>query len=211
MRNQLNMYKKNHLDREYTMIGLFIAVKNEYNPRRVLYPGSYIHITPSLVFPDVTYVDSFRNTNKFFESQEIKEYIGKNKQYAEESKFYFYLQDYYKEMPEEMESFDLLISQYGGFVGQATKKYLRKGGFLICNNSHGDATLASMDSDYELVAVYNRRSDTQYSISSKRLDEYLIPKKNIKIDKSEVEKAMKGIAYKKSPSGYVFKKIISTM
>lgn len=50
---------------------------------------------------------------------------------------------------------DLIISQYAGFVGQATKVYLKKGGILLCNDSHGDATLAYCDSDYEFVGVIN--------------------------------------------------------
>ena len=206
MQTPLELYKKNHLDKDYTLIGLFREIKTMFNPKKVLYPGCYIHITPSLIFPDVTYVDSFRNTNKFYESLEIKKFIEKNKEYTEKSKFKFYLQDYSKDLPEELESFDLIISLYGGFVGQAVKKYLKKGGILVCNNSHGDATMASLDSAYELIAIYNRKSDEKFTISSKNLNEYLILKKKITITKKDLEKTMKGIAYTKSPSGYVFRK-----
>ncbi len=41
-----------------------------------------------------------------------------------------------------IEPVDLIISQYAGFVGQETKRYLKEGGILLCNDSHGDATLA---------------------------------------------------------------------
>ena len=206
MQTPLELYKKNHLDKDYTLIGLFREIKTMFNPKKILYPGCYIHITPSLIFPDVTYVDSFRNTNKFYENLEIKKFIEKNKEYTEKSKFKFYLQDYSKDLPEELESFDLIISLYGGFVGQAVKKYLKKGGILVCNNSHGDATMASLDSAYELIAIYNRKSNEKFTISSKNLNEYLIPKKKITITKKDLEKTMKGIAYTKSPSGYVFRK-----
>ena len=206
MQTPLELYKKNHLDKDYTLIGLFREIKTMFNPKKILYPGCYIHITPSLIFPDVTYVDSFRNTNKFYENLEIKKFIEKNKEYTEKSKFKFYLQDYSKDLPEELESFDLIISLYGGFVGQAVKKYLKKGGILVCNNSHGDATMASLDSAYELIAIYNRKSDEKFTISSKNLNEYLILKKKITITKKDLEKTMKGIAYTKSPSGYVFRK-----
>ena len=206
MQTPLELYKKNHLDKDYTLIGLFREIKTMFNSKKILYPGCYIHITPSLIFPDVTYVDSFRNTNKFYENLEIKKFIEKNKEYTEKSKFKFYLQDYSKDLPEELESFDLIISLYGGFVGQAVKKYLKKGGILVCNNSHGDATMASLDSAYELIAIYNRKSDKKFTISSKNLNEYLILKKKITITKKDLEKTMKGIAYTKSPSGYVFRK-----
>ena len=206
MQKPLELYKKNHLDKDYTLIGLYREIKTMFDPKKVLYPGCYVHITPSLIFSDITYVDSFRNTDKFYESQEIKKFIEKNKEYSEKSKFKFYLQDYSKDLPEELESFDLVISLYGGFVGQAAKKYLKKGGLLVCNNSHGDATMASLDPDYELIAIYNRKSDETFTISSKNLNEYLIPKRKITITKKDLEKTMKGIAYTKSPSGYVFRK-----
>ena len=202
----LELYKKNHIKKEYTSIGLFREIKKKFDPKRILYPGSYIHITPSLVFSDVTYVDSFKNTHRFFESLEVKNYIVKNKEYDEKPQYNFYHQNYLKDLPEELESFDVVISQYGGFVGQAVKKYLKGKGILVCNNSHGDASMASIDPDYELIAVYNRRTDEKFSISKKKLNEYLIPKKEITITKEFLEKTMKGIAYTKSPSGYIFRK-----
>lgn len=206
MKDPLGLYLNNHENRGYTMIGLFREVKKKYDPVRVLYPGSYIHITPSLVFSDVTYIDSFRDTNKFFISPEIEKYIRKHKEYNEQSKIKFYHQDYRKEIPEEFGSFDLVISQYGGFVGQAVKKYLKNHGYLLCNDSHGDATLSSLDPDYELKAVYRRYSDEKFTISTRNLEDYLIPKNGKSIDKEFIIKTMKGIPYTKSPTGYIFKK-----
>ncbi len=202
----LHLYKKFHSQKDYTSIGLFRAIKEQFNPQKVLYPGCYVHITPSLVFSDVTYVDSFRNTHKFYESDEVRVFIDKNKEYAEAVHFKFHQQDYAKPLPEELESFDLVISQYGGFVGQAVKKYLKKGGILVCNNSHGDASMASIDPDYEFIGVYNRKSDEKFNISDGNLDEYLVPKKEITITKKYLQETMRGIGYTKSPSGYLFRK-----
>lgn len=202
----LNLYEKYHSKKEYTSIGLFREIRKRFNPERILYPGCYVHITPSLIFPDVVYVDSFRNTQKFYESSQVKEFIEKNKEYSEKIRLKFHHKDYNKDIPEDLESFDIVISQYGGFVGKAVKKYLKKGGFLVCNNSHGDASMASMDPEYELIAIYNRRTDEKFSISSKNLQEYMIPKKKIKITRESIEETMKGIPYTKSPSGYVFRK-----
>jgi hypothetical protein len=203
----LDLYKKHNVSKEYTSIGLFRAVREKYHPQRVLYPGSYVHITPSLVFPEVAYVDSFRGTNKFYESAEVSEYVDKNKEYDPAANYVFYHQDYADDLPEELESFDLVISQYGGFVGQAVKKYLCIGGLLVCNNSHGDASMASIDPGYELVAVYNRKSDEKFSISDECLCDYLIPKKEGAISREDLQKSMKGIGYTKSPSGYIFRKV----
>ncbi len=137
---------------------------------------------------------------------EIERFIEKNKEYQEKTNLKFYHQDYTKNIPEDGKSFDVIISQYGGFVGMAVKKYLKKGGILVCNNSHGDASIASMDADYELTAVYNRRTDEKFSISSKNLKEYIILKKKVKVTKESLEKTMNGVPYTKSPSGYIFRK-----
>lgn len=202
----LHLYKKYNLDKEYTSIGLWREIQKKYNPQKVLYPGCYVHITPSLIFEEVVYVDSFRNTNEFYEDSEVKKFIEKNKEYENPAKYRFHHQDYSNALPEKEHSFDAIISQYGGFVGQATKKYLKTGGILICNNSHGDASMASLDADFELIAVYNRKSDEKFSISEANLEEYLIPKKNISVTKDLIAEKMQGVAYTKSPSGYIFQK-----
>lgn len=200
------LYKKYHVDKDYTSIGLFRALNEEFEIGKVFYPGSHVHITPSLIFSDVVYADSFRNTFKFFQDKSTKEYIEQNREYNEKPRFQFYQQDYNKPFEGLNKEFDLVISQYAGFVGQAAKPYLKKGGLLVCNNSHGDASMAAIDPDYELIAVYRRYADDKFSISSKNLDDYLIPKKGNIPTKQELLKSMKGVAYTKSPSGYIFRK-----
>jgi hypothetical protein len=166
------LYKKYHVDKEHTSIGLFRVIKDCFDIKNVFYPGSHVHITPSLIFSDVTYADSFRNTHNFFEEKDIDEFIRNEKEYPEDTHFRFYQQDYNKLFEELEKEFDMVISQYAGFVGQATKPYLKKGGILVCNNSHGDASMASLDKDYKLIAVYRRYADDKFTISSKNLDEY---------------------------------------
>ena len=200
------LYKKYHVDKDYTSIGLFRALNEEFEIHKVFYPGSHVHIAPSLIFSDVVYADSFRNTFKFFEDKSTKEYIEQNREYHEKPQFQFYQQDYNKPFEGLNKEFNLVISQYAGFVGQAAKPYLKKGGLLVCNNSHGDASMAALDPDYELIAVYRRYADDKYSISNKNLDDYLIPKKGNMPTKQELLKTMKGVAYTKSPSGYIFRK-----
>jgi hypothetical protein len=123
------LYKKYHVDKDYTSIGLFRAIKDNYCISSVFYPGSHVHITPSLIFPNVTYADSFRNTYKFFEEKETVDFIRIQKEYPEEANFRFYQQDYNRPFKELEREFDMVISQYAGFVGQAAKTYLKKEGF----------------------------------------------------------------------------------
>lgn len=201
------LYKKYHIDKDHTSIGLFRELKRNYKIRKVFYPGSHVHITPSLIFSDVTYADSFRNTDKFFKDDVSIDFIKHSKEYPEEPIIKFYQQDYNNPFTELNNDFDLVISQYAGFVGQAVKSYLRAGGLLVCNNSHGDASLAALDPNYKLVAVYRRYSDQKFAISDQKLDEYLIPKSGKRPTKDFLVKSTKGIAYTKSPSGYIFKKV----
>ncbi len=201
------LYKKNHIDKQYTSVGLFRELNIKFDIDKVFYPGSHVHITPSLIFSNVTYADSFRNTHKFFEEIGTIDFIKHNKEYIEEPVIRFYQQDYYKPFKELGMEFDLVISQYAGFVGQAAKPYLKKNGLLVCNNSHGDVSMASLDPGFELIAVYRRKSDNNFSISDKNLEEFLNPKNGIQPSKEEIIKSMQGIAYTKSPSGYIFKKV----
>ena len=201
------LYKKYHVDKEYTSIGLFRELNKKFNIDKVFYPGSHVHIAPSLIFSNVTYADSFRNTYKFFEDKETIDFIKKNKEYPEDPVTRFYQQDYNKPFKDLGIEFDLVISQYAGFVGQAVKPYLKKGGLLVCNNSHGDASMASLDPDFELIALYKRKTDDKFSISATSLNEYMKPKNGIEPAKELLLKSMKGIAYTKSPSGYIFKKV----
>lgn len=67
--------------------------------------------------------------------------------------------------------------------------------------------MASLDEDYQLIAVYKRFSDNKFSISENRLSQYLIPKSGVIPTEEQLQNTMKGIAYTKSPSGYIFRKI----
>lgn len=153
------------------------------------------------------YVDSFKKTKNFFNDEKIHEIINKNKNYDENPIIRFYLVDFYKDVEEKLESFDLLISQYAGFVSQCCKKYIKPGGLLVANNSHGDASMASIDKSFEFIGVIYY-SKLIYRFTTKNLDKYFIPKKkDFKITKVHLEKTMKGIGYTKTASAYLFKKV----
>lgn len=205
---ELDLYHKYHASKEYTSIGLFRKLQQQFTISKVFYPGSHVHITPSLVFADVTYADSFRNTDKFFADAAVPDFIRRHREYPDEPRIRYYQQDYNDPFDElTLGEFDLVISQYAGFVGQAVKAYLKTGGLLVCNNSHGDASMAALDDDYQLIAVYQRRSDEKFTLSDNCLQDYLIPKKPPHATKEQLLKTMKGVAYSKSPGGYIFEKV----
>lgn len=208
MKRFIKPYEKYHSSREDERIGLFTALSKLYKIENVLYPGSHVHVTPSFVFPEAVYVDSYKPTEKFFADEEYVSLINSRKTYSAEPVVRFHLSDYANEFKEPEAYFDLLLSQYAGFISQACKKYLKVGGILVANNSHGDASMASLDEDYEFIGAYNRRSDTQYTIKTTDLDEYFVPKKSdIVVSKDSLLTTMRGVGYTKSPTGYIFRRV----
>ena len=57
-------------EKQYEMVGdrvdIFTAVAEVVGARSLLYAGSYVDITPSFVWPSVTYVDVDKRANRFF-------------------------------------------------------------------------------------------------------------------------------------------------
>jgi len=185
-------------------LAMYKALADEFDIQSALYPGCHIDITPSQVIPQVTYVDNFRGTIKFFSKiEEVERFIELSKTYAEKTSIRFLAADYNDLDIEGL--FDLIISQYAGFVGQSTKKYLKQGGILLCNDSHGDATLAHCDDDYELIAVINNN----HVIDSSQLDKYFRFKRQRDVDLDKVKETMKGPKYKYNAENYIYRLVAS--
>lgn len=205
-KSALDLYRKYFQERQFERLNLFQIVADRFKVQRALYAGSFVHVTPSFVFPDVVYVDNDKQAKQFFSEPEILKFIAERKIYSQEAKVTFHFADYRNGFDEMIDSFDLLISQYAGFVGQYCKRYLRIGGFLLANNSHGDAGMAAIDDAYQLLAVFSAKNE-DYRISVNNLDEYFIPKSRVEITKEYLEKLQKGIGYKKTASSYLFQKV----
>lgn len=183
-------------------VELYRTVARRFNVDTALYPGSHIDIMPSFVIPEVTYIDSYKGTINFFRDIEpIKKYVESQKSYEKETNITFFEGDYKLHYP--IESVDLIISQYAGFVGQETKKYLKKGGILLCNDSHGDATLAFCDRDYEFIGVVNSKN----IVVMENLEIYFQFIRRRPIDSEKVRTTMKGLKYKINAENYLFRKI----
>ena len=134
-------------------------------------------------------------------NNEEKEYIEKNKKYPDTHKINFLGQDY--TLPLDIEPVDLIISQYAGFVGQATKHYLKMNGILLCNDSHGDATLARFDESFEFIGIIDEKNRIQCN----ELERYFILPKQKTVNLQAVKETMKGPKYTLPAENYVFRKI----
>ena len=169
--NAIQAYQKYYTDRDYEQVDLFRLLRNKFAISKAIYPGSYIHVSPSFVFENVVYIDSDKNAIQFFQSNELINLARKRKEYDESPKIEFYGINYEDLIEEFHSQFDLLISQYAGFISLACKDYLRIGGYLLVNNSHGDAGLASIDKDYQLISTVHKARG-KYRLSQTSLEKY---------------------------------------
>lgn len=185
---------------------LFRAVGEFIAPEKVLYAGSYVDVAPSFVFSDVTYVDMDRRAARFFKDEEsVREIIEAQGSAPENGRFHFIHSDYSElELPER--SFDLLISLFAGFISEHCTRFLRAGGHLLVNPSHGDAALASIDERYGLAGVIHSRSGG-YRVSRENLGDHLRPKKPVDVTREMLFSTNRGVAYTRPAFAYVFKRV----
>ena len=147
-----------------------------------------------------------RRAKSFFEDKQgVREIIDAHGTAPANYQFSFVPSDYAKlNLPEQ--SFDLLISLYAGFNSEYCTDFLKVGGQLLVNPSHGDAALASIDERYELVgAVISRSND--YRVSQTDLASYLHPKKPMEITRELLFSTHRGVAYSRSVFAYIFERV----
>jgi hypothetical protein len=200
------LYQEHYVDKDFQRLDLFQLLTEQYGIVSALYPGSFVHITPSLVYPVTTYVETDARAKAFFADPAVHAFIDAHKTYDGGPEVTFHAADYRNDFGEPAEHYDLLISQYAGFVSQPCKRYLKIGGLLLANNSHGDASMASIDDDYVLVATVNRRRG-EYRLSERNLDAYFVPKAAVKVTRECLEKLGRGIGHTKSAGSYVFRRV----
>jgi hypothetical protein len=187
---------------------LFAAVAGRVEVERALYPGSFVDVAASFVFPAVTYVDSDRRAAQFFDDVEgVDEIVSANQAGAGTRVIEFISGDYRSDLGLPEESFDLLVSLYAGFVSEHCTRYLRVGGHLLVNPSHGDAAMASIDRRYRLAAVIASGGSNGYRIDDRELETYLVPKKPQSVTVERLHELGRGIGYTKAPFAYLFERV----
>lgn len=204
-KDSLALYKKYHLDRGDDRLGLFRLLVTRFGVERALYPGCFVHVTPSLVILVITYVDTENRAKAFFSDKSVMAFVADQKEYPVEAEIVFHHIDYRHALPEPDGRYDLLISQYAGFVSMHCTHYLKIGGLLLANNSHGDASMASIDPRYELVGVINHRGE-RFSLNVNQLEGYLIPKSGTPVTIEALLASGRGVGYTRSAGAYLFRR-----
>ena len=199
------LYKKYFIDKQDERRELFRILTKQFKVQSGIYPGSFVHITPAFYIPQMAFIDSDRRINIFFQDEETKQYIIENKIYEKIPEIFWAQADYTTITGLQENYYDMMFSFYAGFISQSCKNFLRPGGILIANNSHGDASLAIADSDYKLVGVILRNGD-RYRMKVDNIDEYTKKKDDSPIDIEKVKHRMIGEKFVKYAYTYVFEK-----
>lgn len=187
---------------------LFSTVATAVEAQRVLYPGSYVDVAPSFVWPDVVYVDVDRRAGQFFaDTAGVDELLVEHGVDPTSRSIRFVEADYSEPLDLADGQFDLLVSLYAGFVSEACTRYLRIGGTLLVNPSHGDAAMASIDPRYRLRGVVTSGSG-EYRVIESGLDEYLVPKSDAEVTTESLHASGRGVAYAKPAFAYLFERVV---
>lgn len=182
---------------------LFRAVAATTRATTVLYPGSYVDVAPSFVFPSVTYLDMDRRTPAFFADASGLAELVADHDGPSDPRIDFIHADYTDLVDLPDQHVDLLVSLYAGLVSHHCTRYLRVGGTLLANASHGDVAMASIDPRYELAGVVTARAG-QYRVDTADLDSHLVPTKPQAITVDSITASGRAIAYTRSAFAYLF-------
>ena len=132
----------------------FRLISQRLAPRQVLYPGSWNHVTPSLIFPYVVYIELSSRIERQFQDPTLRQYIHYHAEYSEMPQLRFHRGDYRNTIDTLLNSFDLVLSLSAGLISRDCQQYIKPQGYLLVNNTHHDASLAYVDPAYTLIGVF---------------------------------------------------------
>ncbi|BDZ55873.1 class I SAM-dependent methyltransferase [Agromyces marinus] len=182
---------------------LFAAIAETWPIRHALYPGSYLDLSPSTAIDSVTYVDIDRRAARYFaDADRVAAELDSDPSHRREVRFLH--ADYTDPLPLADAAYDLLISLYAGPVWEHCRRHLSPGGLLLANSSHGDASIAALDPDLEIVAAVDQR-DGRYRVVRRELDRYLVPVNPSAADPELIRRSGRGIAYTRPAFAYLFR------
>ena len=170
----LRDYREMRHSHDHDLLGVFRAVRRLIGAPRVVYPGSYVHLTPSLMFPRVCYVDSVKGFGAAMQSYDLIAWLEAHKEYTEPTEVSAIDTAYDRIPPALFEEFGLMISLNAGAISQECKRLLTPGAHLLANDGHYDAARAQVDGDYTPVAVLG--ADGAVETSEEDLREYFVTK-----------------------------------
>ncbi|MDZ8201474.1 hypothetical protein RZO50_08100 [Microbacterium sp. SSW1-59] len=184
---------------------MFDAVHQMWGVDRTLYAGSYVDASPSTAIRSVDYVDLDRRAERYFaDADAVRAELHAHDPHREDAVFRFHRADYREPLDIPDASVDLLISLYAGPASDHCRRYLRPGGLLLANTSHGDASLAALDPAFDLVGVITHR-DGRYGLRTTDLAKDLVPASRVGVDADVIRASGRGVRYTRTAFAYVFR------
>lgn len=198
----MQLYESTYKSLQFERAGLFAAIRENYRVREVLYPGCSVHITPSLYFPHVVYVDRSESAAQFFADEKpIRHFVNRNRQYKQSSYIRFIHGDYSEPLPLREDSFDLLLALFAGGVAKRCAHYLKIGGALLTNNHQADAMDALTMRGLKITAKIQLNKQDYILQECSELE---IPKSNS--NTKNLKQTSQGLAYVDGETYYLFQR-----
>jgi SAM-dependent methyltransferase len=186
---------------------MFEALAGMWPIERALYPGSYVDLSPSTALRSVTYVDTDpRALGCFAAHDRVRAELAGRSGPGAAQEVRFLAADYTQPLDVPDSSVDLLISLFAGPMWEHCHRYLRPGGWLLANGSHGEASLAALEPTLRLVAAVHHK-DGRYRLVTDRLDGYLVPKRQHTANPDHIRSTGRGIAYTRTAFAYLFQSV----
>eukprot|EP01006_Ploeotia_vitrea_P065683 TRINITY_DN93633_c0_g1_i1.p1 TRINITY_DN93633_c0_g1~~TRINITY_DN93633_c0_g1_i1.p1 ORF type:complete len:193 (-),score=21.97 TRINITY_DN93633_c0_g1_i1:207-785(-) len=164
-KTELNKYMRSYHGCDDIHLQVFRKAKEFLEQKtavqQVLYPGCHRHLTASLVFEDVTYLDCDQKVGTVFSDPAALDWISENKLYDASPSLTFVCGSY-TDAKVPKSQFSLAISLSAGFVSPHCMKHVAPGGYLLVNDCHWDARTAFVDPQLELVGWWDS-STSQFS------------------------------------------------
>lgn len=100
MKNNIpELYYQYFIQKDDERIALFEILKESYFPTKGLYPGRFVHITPSFFIESIVYVGSYRRMTKVFSDLAVNRFIVDRKNYKASPSVSFLQADFTKPLP----------------------------------------------------------------------------------------------------------------
>ena len=127
----LRDYRETRHSHDHDLLGVFRAARRLIGAPDTVYPGSYVHLSPSLVFPRVCYVDSVKGFGVAMQSDDLIAWLDAHKEYAEPAAVWA-VETAYDRIPSTLFArFGLMVSLNAGAVSQECKHLLTPGAHLL--------------------------------------------------------------------------------
>lgn len=151
-------YEKIYAVHSFERLGLFECLKSTFEINTVAYIGSSIHITPSFVFQNVTYIDKSDLTKCFFkEKNELVSYINTRKQYKLKPYIHFIDDDYNQGELFSRSEYDLVLAINSPNSLNAALKIVKSKGLLLYLPLPQEASLLTSQAKIKSIGFIHKK------------------------------------------------------